>query len=400
MPFLQWLRNFGGDAVLTVILMLPASAAHAELTELRDHHISLSINRSKITVSGISSGAAMAQQIHMAHSNDIAGIGMVAAPPFRCADYLLNNPLGFALDRPSVATTLCTHYFDKLGFSRPKDLLWSFPINLERLLNLTDEARLSGNADPQAGLCGDRVFLIAGGRDDTVPANVTQTTEALYTKLLDDSVCHEQPNIESHPDRSRYPGDRNLEDMPHTMPTDSSAEVRNCVSGPPYIADCDYAGAENILKFLYPMNNETPGPALERNLITFDQHRIIGTFEPKWMMHKNGHIYVPEACQHDQTCSLHVAFHGCHQNEDQINEGIGDASRNYRFAADAGYNEFAERNQIVVLYPQVANDERFPFGRNPNGCWDWWSYTGDPVYYGKNGGQIKVVWKIIEEVMR
>ena len=46
------------------------------------------------------------------------------------------------------------------------------------------------------------------------------------------------------------------------------------------------------------------------------------------------------------------------------------------FAKHAGYNGVAEKNNIIVLYPQVVSTPT-----NPTGCWDWWGYTGPN--YGK-----------------
>ncbi|HEX7635306.1 MAG TPA: fibronectin type III domain-containing protein [Noviherbaspirillum sp.] len=49
------------------------------------------------------------------------------------------------------------------------------------------------------------------------------------------------------------------------------------------------------------------------------------------------------------------------------------------FVDNAGYNRWADTNNIVVLYPQTTNGNG-----NPNGCWDWWGYD-DPNYAKKNG---------------
>lgn len=47
----------------------------------------------------------------------------------------------------------------------------------------------------------------------------------------------------------------------------------------------------------------------------------------------------------------------------------------------SGYNEWAEANSLVILYPQAIRSLVLPL--NPNGCWDWWSYTG--LNYGTRG---------------
>jgi poly(3-hydroxybutyrate) depolymerase len=388
MAFLQWLKNFGGVVALAAMVM---PAARAQIPELAANGITLSIQRNGITVSGISSGAAMAHQLHIAHSNDIAGVGLVAGPPFRCADYLKGNTTT-PFTSEVVAITMCTAYYKKLGFGNPIAVFGGMPIKLSRLQVLANEAFQSGGVDPKSGLCGDRVFLIAGGKDDTVPANVTQATRELYEWLL--GACGGGVPIE------QLLKEVKLRDMPHTMPTDSLLDGQNCPPGAPFIADCDFQGADYILKFLYPAKAAAPQanrPASRENLFNFDQHQVIGAFEPKGMMHKNGYIYVPDACQHGETCPLHVAFHGCRQNEDQINAESNNLSKEYLFAADAGYNEFAERNNLVVLYPQVDNTSQL--GENPAGCWDWWGYT-EPVFYQQGARQIQNIWKIVGEVAR
>ena len=44
-----------------------------------------------------------------------------------------------------------------------------------------------------------------------------------------------------------------------------------------------------------------------------------------------------------------------------------------KFVRHAGYNEVGGLNDIIILYPQV--DSRL-MSANPEGCWDWWGYTG------------------------
>ena len=88
-----------------------------------------------------------------------------------------------------------------------------------------------------------------------------------------------------------------------------------------------------------------------------------------------------------------MAFHGCQQTE----EMIGDA-----FIRHAGYNEWAEANRIVVLYPQAAVLQRRVLGiplpwPNPQGCWDWWGFTG-PDYARRTGPQIQAINAMIDRL--
>src|SRR5512132_1686748 len=100
-----------------------------------------------------------------------------------------------------------------------------------------------------------------------------------------------------------------------------------------------------------------------------------------------------KGCTEHRGCRLHVAFHGCLQNAD----AVGDA-----FYGHAGYNEWAEANDIVVLYPQAAPVLRRLIGMplewpNPEGCWDWWGFTGAD-FATKSGAQISAVSAMIDRL--
>lgn len=41
------------------------------------------------------------------------------------------------------------------------------------------------------------------------------------------------------------------------------------------------------------------------------------------------------------------------------------------YAKNSGYNQNADLNKIIVVYPQIKSN----FVSNANGCWDWWGYT-------------------------
>lgn len=374
-------------AVLAV-LSLGASPAHAQLKELVDRNIVLSIDRADVTVSGISSGAAMAHQVHMALSDQLTGVGIVAGPPFRCAEYMRGVPLYAWATTDLVAVNLCTGYYKKMQseYGIPAAPFAGSEIKLSRLQEMAEDAFKRGKIAPKSGLCGDRAYLIAGATDDTVPATVSGATAALYEWLL--SNCGD-----GKPAGDRLVS-RTIAGMPHTMPVDLPPTPGKCQAGAPYIADCDFKGPEEMLRHLHPARAQAPQanrPASPDNLVRFDQHQVIGAMEPKGLMHQFGYVYVPEACKQGQSCPLHIALHGCHQNENQINEGAYDTSKKWLFAADAGYNDYAERAGIVVLYPQAL--ETSLTGGNPNGCWDWWGYNG-VGFWEKDARQIKNIWKV------
>ena len=96
-----------------------------------------------------------------------------------------------------------------------------------------------------------------------------------------------------------------------------------------------------------------------------------------------GIVYVPEACAADAGCRVHIAFHGCGQNR----TFVGDA-----FARDSGFARWADTNNLIVLFPQTAATPL-----NPQGCWDWWGYTGRD-YLTRNAPQIVAVRRMLERL--
>jgi hypothetical protein len=52
------------------------------------------------------------------------------------------------------------------------------------------------------------------------------------------------------------------------------------------------------------------------------------------------------------------------------------------FYTYGGYNEWAESNNIIVVYPQAVKSEFLPM--NPSGCFDWWGYTDANVSTAAN----------------
>lgn len=67
-------------------------------------------------------------------------------------------------------------------------------------------------------------------------------------------------------------------------------------------------------------------------------------------MGDSGYIYIPASCAANQTCGLHTAFHGCNQDLETIGE---------IFVRNAGLNEWADTNNLVILYPQVSESPYF-----------------------------------------
>jgi hypothetical protein len=113
--------------------------------------------RTNLTVSGLSSGGAMATQFHLAFSKDVSGVGVVAGPPYYCAQ-------GLEL----LATTECLH--------GPTVLI---PVaKLENQLQLYVQ---QGSADPTTHVKNDPVYIFSGLADFIVSPSVVKINEQIYT---------------------------------------------------------------------------------------------------------------------------------------------------------------------------------------------------------------------------
>ena len=150
----------------------------------------------------------------------------------------------------------------------------------------------------------------------------------------------------------------------------------------PFIVDCDYDAAGTLLETL--LGKLKPRSAKETGrLVRFDQTPY-GRGDAS--MDASGFVYIPHSCEKER-CRIHVAFHGCRQGASEIGE---------EFVRNAGYNQWADANRLIVLYPQAI--KRFsPLAWNPRGCWDWWGYTGAD-YHTQAGAQIRAVKAMIDRL--
>jgi hypothetical protein len=164
----------------------------------------------------------------------------------------------------------------------------------------------------------------------------------------------------------------------HTMPTVSYGTSCD-ESMSPYIGSCSYDGAGLALAQIYG----TLAPratALSGSIVTIPQSQFI-TNPSSHSLADDAYAYLPASCAAGETCKVHVAFHGCEQNAAAVGSD---------FYEHAGYNEWADTNHIIVLYPQTATG-----GSNFEGCWDWYGYDS-ATYATKAGPQMAMVRAMID----
>lgn len=297
----------------------------------------LNVDLAQTTVSGLSSGAYMAGQFHVAYSAQVIGAGIVAGGPYGCAE----GRLEVALQR-CMATDL--------GEPDPAALFAA-------------AAKLvaTGAIDPLTNLGDDRVYVFSGTEDHTVLPAVAAKIAPFYALAgLPATALRVEAAVPAG----------------HGFATEDGP-VACGTTAPPFVNDCDLDQAREILAFLRgPLQ---PAAATVPDPVAFDQSLYLAGPLARGMA-ETGWVYVPEACRSGEACRVHIVFHGCKQNVDTAGDAV---------TVGAGYNRWAETNRMVVLYPQAHAT-----WSNPNGCWDWWGYTGT-AYATKAGAQMEAVHSML-----
>lgn len=359
--------------------------------------LSLTADARRVSVSGLSSGGWMANQFHIAFSSKVMGAGILAAGPYHCAggsSWLCSwTPYGFFSPHDSCqAVHVCTKLARKnFGFLA---YYLGPPDADDSVASTLDEAK-AGTIDPVGNLKGDRVWLFSGTLDSLAPPEIMTELRDYYRALFAlPEVANPEDSLEL------VDGIRAEHAMIVDIPGPAGANRCEAYESP-YISDCDYPAAGRLLGFIHALPEPTPAPRYgdwdRRALREFDQRPFFDPDDDSVSLNETGHLYVPAACRNGGRCPLHVAFHGCEQYREAIDEAHGDlpaAERPY-FQTSAGYNEYAEQFGIVVLYPQTtAWGSAGDGARNPKGCWDWWGYSGDD-YFRKTGKQMRAVeWMV------
>lgn len=316
--------------VLALLLATPAGAALPRL----------GADLTQTSVSGFSSGAFMAGQFAVAYSSIVQGVGMIAGGPYYCT--------GVPASDPPLRNALTRCMNPEFARTNPPDArsLWTSARRFAQ----------AGLIDDTAHLARQRVYLFNGTQDRILTSAVTDQARNFYDMAGAHSITYVNHRLAGHGMVTDRPGDN-----------DCGASYQ------PFFNNCGLPLARNILAAVYgPL---MPAPARTSGALRqFSQRRFAKAASG---LAATGYVFVPKDCA-SGGCRVHVAFHGCWQNV----QAVGD-----HFYRHAGYNQAADTNRIIVLYPQVAASSA-PF--NPAGCWDYWGYT-NPDYYTRRGVQLSAV---------
>ena len=356
--------------VAALLLVLSCAAAYAA-ESLKN----LPVDPAQISVAGFSSGAFMANQIHVAHSAGVMGAAMIAGGLYACAVEAVTKDGVEAL--ASLAFGPCVRS----------------PIMLDDVSSyrkIVEKLAANGWIDQPSNLARARIYFFTGGSDNIVSPETVEKGRDLYLKLgvpAGNIVFEDRSGPAAHAGHSWV-----------TLAYGSSCSA----NAAPYINDCfyDQAGAE--LKAIYGAELAPPAGKPAGRMVAFDQTEFVpGKAAAANGLAKTGYLYTPKACEPGaaQPCRLQVALHGCGQSAEV---------RGNVFTTRIGLNEWADANRIIVLYPQAhaTTVAELPSSLwltgtqniNPGGCWNWWGFSGDAQYLTKKGAQIDAIWRMIQRL--
>lgn len=304
----------------------------------------LHADSSRTSVSGLSSGAFMAVQYGVAYSSSVKGIGVVAGGPYNCA--FVN--IGGIMTCMSGVPTGSMSWVAAQGFGA------------------------LGQIDQPSGISKLKVYVFGGTKDQVVHPEVVAATRDFFVAA---GVT---------PKNLAY-----VNKFPAGHAFIAAAFGNACgTNGTPYIDQCPdrriaYDQPKAILQHIYgPLS--PPATALSSTVRPFDQTPFASVGSS---LDTVGFVYIPKSCVTDAShCGVHVVFHGCKQGAQSVGSDV---------YSSVGYNRWADSNRLIVLYPQVVTSAVFP--SNPEGCWDWWGYSG-LNFQVRGGVQLTAIKSMVDQL--
>ncbi|MQY41119.1 poly(3-hydroxybutyrate) depolymerase [Epibacterium sp. SM1969] len=331
------------------------------------------------SISGLSSGAFMTVQMHVAHSADFIGAGVIAGGPYRCVESYMH-----AAHKPADAYVLNALYVAMNPLTKD-----TAPNGKE----LAEKARCTENIDDLKNLTDDKVYIFTGSKDLVVRSVSVAATRDFYAEL-------------GVPEKNIAYDDT----VPagHSIITVNDTDSPLAANKPPYINKGDFVQSHQLLQHIYGKLK----PAAQRahgRYVQFEQEPFWGEEGARASMAKYGYAYIPSEVDKGiaEAKGVHIVMHGCKQGYSYVNyvNGLADKANQppygTRYITTTGYVEMAEANNIILLFPQAVGADTNA-AQNPEGCWDWWGYSDtespEPDYYSKNAVQISAVHGMLSQL--
>jgi len=361
-------------------------------------------NGQDVSLSGVSSGAAMAVQYAVAHSASIVGVGSIAGPGWGCADGHVSQAINDcmcgrqpALSKIDTARILAANGdIDRLVSGKPQALKSAYVFHsaadatvveksgqasIDFLTSFVGKAPMVDRGNPSDGSNGAGHGIVSPDGGDACRADGYEKT---YVRRCGADDNAGKLFLALYGQGSAY---------------DASKRVNNIPTSDVWEFDQQ--------RLIDEVKNG--GSTLASDQLWFGMFPYQSSRRKNFDLDKIGYLYVPPSCRPaGSMCRVHIALHGCKQ----------DAKT---FAATAGYNNWAEYYKVIVVYPAIQPDvplseevcrmapvqaiaDNSWIEPNPNGCWDWWGYldTGLPEhrYLTKQAPQMQVIKRIIAEATK
>ena len=337
--------------LMIVSLVIPFSASSQKLGE---YHVA----KDRVYVAGISSGGYMAVQMDVAYSSMFKGAAIYAGGPDYCAQGDVLKAISTCLaDAPVVDTAALTSAVRK----------WA----------------AQGLIDPLSNLAGQQIYLWSGLLDSLVRPPLMDALKTQYESLGADVFQYDNHFLAAHgwesPDGSAACAQSQT---PYIMKCNQGPDDRKAINPAdtrPY--DSEQVWLTRWLGKLNPRNVGAPGGSL----LPYAQSEFsTGKDAAGISLDSTGYIFVPKDCQAGAVCGLLLTLHGCNESYSAVGKS---------FIQDAGINQWADTNHLIVLYPQAISSGSS--GANPQGCWNWWGYLNDPDYATRNGAQMQALHAMV-----
>ena len=254
------------NRVLILSISIGLVCASAQKTQAQNHMLpALNADPAETSVSGLSSGGYMAVQFGVAFSSLIKGAGIIAGGPYFCAQGDVAT---------ATSTCTCTLLFcsDQV-------------IDVSELIQITEKTAAQGRIDPTSYLASQKIWLFSGRADLVVPRRIMNALEVYYSHYVDRSAITYKNHLNAQ----------------HAMPTNSYGNACDNL-GDPYINNCRYDAAGELLNAIYgPLASRNEG-LLGGNFVQFDQTEFLAD-PASHGMDTTGWLYVPETCRKKEPVS-------------------------------------------------------------------------------------------------
>lgn len=299
----------------------------------------------QVTVSGISSGGAMAIQAHVAYSGTFRHAAVFAGAAYYCA-------------QGNVA----------LAIGRCQEALTAAEIPVADLVATTRDWASRGWIDDTAHLAASKVYLFSGTLDQTVRQPGMDAARDYYLSFVPaGNIVYNNGTAAGHGWISPL------------------GQVLCAAQQSPYVNNCFIDPQAAFLTMFYGALQPRQTGQLSGTFLPVDQGEFVDDRNPNLHgLDNNAWVYVPASCARGEPCRLHVAYHGCNQSYAKIGD---------QFIRQANINEWADTNRLLVLYPQVLAAAP----HNGLGCWDWWGYDS-PDYAKKAGPQLLATKRMVDRI--